>query len=166
MLQIPKIINENFYSWFGKSKIIDGNGKEQICYHKSRTVEPFLEFLHHLGYKNDYNQCYGFYFVAEYHKSYIDYIGNGIEFYVFIKMENPFYFYDNGRGDIKDMTNKKHDYIEITKPFCENLESQGYDGIIILCESNYNQYVVWHGNQIKSIDNNGSYSSEINNIYS
>jgi hypothetical protein len=38
-------------------------------------------------------------------------------------------------------------------------------GVIIVCPSQYNQYIVWNGNQIKSIENNGGYSLDNNDIY-
>ena len=32
---IPIGLNDNFYNWFGKSKIIDSEGFPLICYHGS-----------------------------------------------------------------------------------------------------------------------------------
>ncbi len=162
---IPKIINDNFYKWFGKSKVIDSNNEFQICYHRSRSITPFNEFIDGVGEKNDYNNDYGFYFVAEYNKSNISYIGRGIELYVFVKIENPFCIYDDGKGLITDDLGKTYEYLSLSKEFIDSLHILGYDGVIIVRPSQYNQYIVWNGNQIKSIENNGGYSLDNNDIY-
>ncbi len=163
--QFPKIINENFHNWFENSKGVDGNNEPQVYYHKSRATEQFNVFTHEDIQKNIYNDCYGFYFVAEYHKFHTEYIGMGLDYYVYLKMNNPFYIYDDGMGEIKDMRGNKHDYLHIDKPFCEKLESEGHDSIILICNKYYSQYVVFNPNQIKSVFNNGEYSKETNDIF-
>jgi hypothetical protein len=164
MMQVfPKIINDNFYKWFDSSKAIDGNGKCQIYYHKSRSKELFEVFKSSQVDKNLYNDsCYGFYFVGDYHKSHVEYMGDGVEYYVFLNYKNPFYIYDNGLGEIKDMEGNLYPFLDINKTFCENLELKGYDSIIIECHRYYSQYIVFHSHQIKSIDNNGDYSNDLN----
>jgi hypothetical protein len=55
-------------------------------------------------------------------------------------------------------------FIDVSKSYCDDLKAKGYDGIII--KSNlYDQYVAFEPNQIKSVDNNGEYNSETNNIF-
>ncbi len=162
---LPRLINENFLSWFEDSQGKDGNNQPQVFYHKSRTKEKFNIFYHHLGDKNVYNDCYGFYFVADYHKHCIDYIGDGIDYYVYLKMKKPFRIYDDGRGFIKDMNDKNYKHLDINRGFCLDLESQGYDSIIINCPMYYSQYIVFNNHQIKSVFNNGEYSKENIDIF-
>jgi hypothetical protein len=165
MPPLPKVINDNFYKWFGSSKVINTNNQPQICYHKSRSLDSFNEFCHYKGFKNDYNNDFGFYFVAEYNKDNISYIGNGVEFYVFLRIEKPFYFYDDNKGGFSDSDGKNYETLSVSKEFCLNLEQRGYDGIIIVAPFTYNQYIIWHGHQVKSIENNGDYSLLIKDIF-
>jgi hypothetical protein len=155
--------NDNFYKWFGKSKIVDTNNQPLIMYHKSRCKELFNEFKLQDIQKNDYNNHYGIYFVNSHYSHHISYIGDGLEYYVFLKIENPFYIFDFN-NEPQDMIGQRLIYIDITKPYCDDLKSKGYDGIII--KSNYyDQYVAFEPNQIKSVDNNGNYNEETNNIF-
>jgi hypothetical protein len=55
-------------------------------------------------------------------------------------------------------------FIDVSKPYCEDLKERGYDGIIIK-SNNYDQYVAFKSNQIKSVNNNGDYNCETNNIF-
>ena len=62
---------------------------------------------------------------------------------------------------------------EVIKSFVDKLKTQGYDGIIIKNtqfdsvnpDERINQYVVFEPNQIKSVDNRGSFSRTDDNIY-
>ena len=162
---IPKNINENFYKWFEKSKAVDDTGKHIIFFHKSRSKDLFLNFEAKGVEKNPYNKCYGIYFVAHYHRHQISYIANGLEYYVFLKYTNPFIFYDDGYGNITDSEGKKHNYIDTNEQFCKSTQAKGYDAIIVYNFKYINEYIVFHNNQIKSIENNGLYQDE-NNIFS
>lgn len=161
---IPKIVNENFYKWFGDSKSIDDTGRHIIFYHKSRSKVPFVNFNIRGEDKNPYNNCYGVYFVAHYHKEQISYIGDGVEYYVFLKYKNPFFIYDKG-GKVVDMEGKNYEFIDTNEKFCREIQDKGYDSIIIMNTMIYhNEYIVFNNSQIKSIENNGNYSND-ENIY-
>jgi hypothetical protein len=163
MYNIIPLFNENFYNWFSDSKIVDTNNQPMIMYHKSRCKELFNEFRLENVEKNPYNVDYGVFFVNAHYSNNISYIADGLEYYVFIKMENPFYIYDFNSQPY-DMNGQTLVFIDVSKPYCENLKNNGYDGIII--KSNYyDQYVVFEPNQIKSVDNNGEYSIKTNNIF-
>ena len=78
-------------------------------------------------------------------------------------MLNPFYIYDFN-GQPYDMLGQTLVFIDVSKFYCEDLKSKGYDSIII--KSNlYDQYVAFEPNQIKSVNNDGNYKIEKNNIF-
>jgi len=163
MFNIIPNLNDNFYNWFAESKIIDTNNQPMIMYHKSRCKELFEEFRLENIEKNPYNVDYGVFFVNAHYSHNISYIGDGLEYYVFLKMLNPFYIYDNN-GQPYDMLGQTLVFIDVSKPYCEDLKERGYDGIIIK-SNNYDQYVAFEPNQIKSVNNNGDYNCETNNIF-
>jgi hypothetical protein len=156
-------LNQNFYKWFGTSKVVDSNNQPMVMYHKSRCKDLFNEFRLENIEKNGYNLDYGVYFVNAYYSNNISYIGDGLEYHVFLKMENPFYIYDNN-GQPYDMFGQTLIFIDLSKSYCEELQKKGFDGVIIK-SSFYDQYVVFEPNQIKSIENNGSYCLETNDIF-
>lgn len=164
MFFINTKLNENFYKWFGDSKVVDTNNQPMVMYHKSRCKELFNEFRLENTEKNPYNVDYGVYFVNAHYSHNISYIGDGLEYYVFLKMLNPFYIYDNN-GQPYDMHGQTLVFIDVSKPYCDDLKAKGYDSIIIK-SSHYDQYVAFEPNQIKSIDNNGDYGNSTNNIFS
>ena len=160
-------MNENFYKWFEDSKATQNN-EPVVYFHKSRHHEKFDIFSCSEGIKNPYNNCHGFYFVAKPYKHCIEYIGQGVEFYVYLRMNNPFYIYDDGLGrpdSFKDMDGGIFKHHDIHEPFYLEIKDRGFDSVIIENWRYYNQYIVFHPNQIKSVDNNGNYSKESNNIF-
>ena len=80
-------------------------------------------------------------------------------------MENPFIITDHFDGNIVDQDNNKYDALYINRELVDSVTSRGFDSIIIKCEKGYNQYVVFNPNQIKSIDNNGDFGLDTNNIF-
>lgn len=160
-----RLLNNNFWDWFEDSKGVFDVKEPQVFYHKSRSIEPFEEFKHEGVIKNDYNDCHGFYFVAEANQPNIDYMGNGLGYYVYLRMNNPFYIYADINGGITDSNGNTHKSLDISGEFCFNLHSQGYDSIIVSNPFSFNEYIVFNPNQIKSITNNGDYSKTNNNIY-
>jgi len=162
MFNIIPNFNENFFKWFGDSKIVDTNNQPMIMYHRSRCKELFNEFRLENVEKNPYNVDYGIFFVNAHYSSHISYIADGLEYYVFLKMINPFYIFDFDNQPY-DMLGQTLVFIDVSKSYCEDLKSKGYDGIIIK-SNHYDQYVAFEPNQIKSVDNNGDYKS-VNNIF-
>jgi hypothetical protein len=163
MFSIIPNLNNNFYNWFGESKIVDTNNQPMIMYHKSRCKELFNEFKLDDTEKNPYNSDYGVFFVNAHYSHNISYIGDGLEYYVFLKILNPFYIYDFNSQPY-DMLGQTLLYIDVSKSYCDDLKAKGYDGIII--KSNlYNQYVAFEPHQIKSVNNDGNYNTETNNIF-
>ncbi len=156
-----------FKNWIGNSIAYIGNTEATTFYHKSRSKVKFDEFKHSGKgvIKNQYNNDYGFFFVQENHKHHISYIGDGIDVLAYLRMEKPFYIGDDGNGNIVDEDGKKYDALYIPKEFAESILARGFDSIIIFCEKYYHQFIVFNPNQIKSIDNNGEFSTESNNIF-
>lgn len=157
----------NFNTWFGNSVTKFGSALPNTFYHKSRSKVSFDEFKH-FGeevIKNQYNKDYGFYFVLEEHKHHITYIGNGLDIFVYLKMENPFIIRDTLDGNIIDQEGKKYDALIMSEDFCKSILEKGFDSIIIECKKVYDQFVVFHPNQIKSVLNHGEFSLESNNMF-
>ncbi len=157
----------NFFKWLGKSITFSPDEGAMVFYHKSRSKVAFDEFKH-FGeevVKNQYNKDYGFYFVHEKDKQHISYLANGLDIYVYLRMENPFYIYDTLDGNIVDQDGKKYDALLMSQEFCESVLTKGFDSIIIECKKVYTQYVVFYPNQIKSTENHGEFSLESNSIF-
>lgn len=164
--------NTPFGKWFKRSVAVDGRKHEpMVFFHKSRTLEKFTEFDHNKGVKYLDPNNYGFCFVEKAQAKYIEHIGNhphqtgiGVEFFVFLKMLNPYYLYSRVDGNSYGQNGEKYSPIQVNKTLADSLMWLGFDSIIIQDQSGINVYIVFKSNQIKSIDNNGEYS-ESNNIF-
>ena len=162
-----------FANWFKKS-VTTYRGKPIVFFHKSRTDEMFFEFDHDKGDKYyGENSCYGFHFVDSSDSSYIQHIGNywkfdkhihGVEFFVYLKILNPYYVYARMDGKSYGMNGEQYRPIVTDKAMADFIIANGHDAIIIQSEGGANIYIVFNPNQIKSVTNNGEYSEETNNI--
>ena len=157
----------NFIKWFGESTTIDVDGAPDKFYHRSRSKKIFDEFKLHGEevVKNPYNKDHGFFFVQEKDSRHISYIGDGIEIISYLRIENPFLIFDDGEGTIVDVNGKVYAPLYITEELALEAINNGHDGIVIVNKKHYSQYVVFNPNQIKSVDNNGEFSTESNNIF-
>jgi len=152
-------LNDNFRKWFGESVLKDENNLPYICYHKSRSKELFNQFILEGDIqKNPFNNHFGIYFVHQNYADYVNYLGDGVEYYVYLKIEKPFYIYDQQDYGV-DCEGNHHRPIDITKNLIDSVSEKNYDGIIIKGKY-YDQYIVWNNSQIKSIDNNGEYQGD------
>lgn len=163
MFSIIPNLNENFYKWFSNSKVVDSNNQPMVMYHKSRSQELFDTFVIDGVTKNDYNNDYGVYFVIYAYKNSISYIADGVEFWCFLRIENPFFIFDYNSQPF-DMYNNLLVHIDLNKNYCDSVLSLGHDGIIIRSKY-YDQYLVFNPNQIKSVENNGEYSTTNDSIF-
>lgn len=142
-------LNDNFWKWFGNSKIVDENGNPLICYHGTNNkFNSFNKSINgHFG--------AGIYFTPNYSvgKSY----GSKLKS-VYLKMENPLWFN-------RDMPEE----LEKAVYFRNKELLKDYDGIIVGFPENgmdfVSEIIVFEPNQIKSIDNNGDWNPNSNNIY-
>ena len=170
-LKIKNNLNDNFWKWFSTSKLIT-DGNPNIYYHgTTKKITSFNKsFIKDGGFHGK-----GFYFYNN------DIAGSYSEYVIkcYLKVEKPFDMYDMVELDeIKtilgdDIYNKNEETIldmiqygvyknEIYR-FINNdrLQEIGYDGII-----HDNVVVVFEPNQIKSINNDGSWNNNNDNIYS
>ena len=151
--------NDNFKKWFGNSKVVDEFKKPMIMYHGSPN--DFEEFKDDLIGKN-LTFGKGFYFTnsKQLGKSYAG--ENGKIFNCYIKIENP-YIIQSPKMSFEEGLRKRR--IFRNNPNArEDLIKQGYDGIMLIEDDGYVEVVAFYPNQIKSIKNNGNWSSKSNNI--
>jgi hypothetical protein len=170
-----------FYKWFGDSKVVDEQGRPLVVYHgsKANNIEVFDVGLgtNGLAYGS------GVYFSRSKILAESNY-GKNV-YNVYLREENPFF---NNSSNSKEMeklfnavgeeykdgdtiskiTNKNEEQTYKAKEITKALKSMGYDGVIFGYNNNPAkgiEYVAFNPNQIKSIDNRGTYSLTDNNIY-
>ena len=152
-------INDNFFKWFNNSLIVNTNGKPLILYHGSS--EEFEEFYGDTFFTDDYYNADGY--AGE----------DGIVYEVYLSIKNPL---------ILDCKNKKWNniitpYGKSTTEVISNIDRTKYDGIIFnnikdnwIDDEDYQDsapiYVSFFPNQIKSVENDGSWDMDDDNIYS
>jgi len=157
-----QFINENksetFSKWFGESKILYNN-KPMVVYHGSS--EDFSEFYGDTFFTDDYFNADGY--AGE----------DGFVYEVYLSIKNPL---------ILECNDKKWDEIETpygnsTIEVLSNVDRSKYDGIIFnnikdawFDDEEYQDsapiYVTFKPNQIKSVDNDGTFDIDDNDIYS
>jgi hypothetical protein len=145
--------NENFWIWFGNSKVIDNSGNPLIVYHG--TEKSFNTFK--LKNVNTYsNNVFGYFFTSN--RKMADLYSNqskkSIVMSVFLKMDNPYLM-----PSYEYQLFQNYKTIEDCELFIEKLKNENFDGII-----SGDNYIVFESNQIKSINNTGSYSLKSDNI--
>lgn len=161
-----------FANWFKRS-VTTWRGKPIIFYHKSRSEENFFEFDHNKGMKLYEDENYGFHFVNEEDKGTVQHLGqryyydkyiDGVDFTVYLRMLNPYYIYSRKNGESYGQNGEQYRPIVTDKKLADFVLANGYDSVIIQDEGGVNVYIVYDPNQIKSVRNNGEYSTECNNI--
>lgn len=139
---------DNFYRWFGDSKVVDEQGRPLVVYHSTDVKFSVFD-------KTKADSSVGlpaFYFSSseQYSREY-----GSITMPVYLKAENVF---DIG----KDVPDGWYE-LKTNEERVDLLKKQGYDGVF-----DYNagatEYAVFNPNQIKSTSNRGTYS-ESDNIY-
>jgi len=158
-----------FKKWFGDSKVVDENGKPLVVYHGS--IEKDI---------NEFDLSYArneeaFFFTdnkniaTDYAKEYEETNDNisGKVYPVYLSMNNPYIV------DAKGKTYSQY-YSQLQNDF-SGLREAGYDGIIIknIKDNKWNNtkpessnvYAVLNPNQIKSVDNQGTFDENNANIY-
>lgn len=177
----------NFYNWFGDSKVVDEQGRPQVVYHATNAeFDTFDKQKQGTGHGSALGK--GFYF-STYEYQGEDYGKNVMP--VYLKIENPMtleglksqlddiikmYLKDGAtQKDIEFQRSyvgaKTDSILEMTDfldgisrrkniPYSETLNKLGFDGIFFR-----EQRVALEPNQIKSVDNRGTYSADTGNIY-
>lgn len=151
-------LNDNFWIWFGNSKVIDKNRKPLVVYHGSQS--EFSEFDGDSFFTDDYMNADGY--------------ANGEYVYdVCLSIKNPLIIDCNGRkwDDIETP------YGTTTGGVIGNVDRDKYDGVIFnnikdswIDDVDYQDpsivYVTFNSNQIKSVENDGTWDVDDNDIYS
>jgi hypothetical protein len=169
-------LNDNFYNWFGNSKIVDSSNKPLVVYHGTNSdIESFSDIKK--GSSTDPGiRGRGFYFSTNIKSS--QSYGKNL-YKVYLKVVNPFDLLSfNSLDEIADILEIDpsiiHDrgikgspyysisiYPEFSGIFSGSVREKGFDGIL-----HGQEIVVFKPNQIKSIDNNGNWDINSENIYS
>lgn len=159
-------LNDNFKRWFGNSKVVNSDGSPMIVYHGTNI--EFNKFNYTKA-RNGWLST-GFYFTDDriYAKDY----GNKI-ISVFLSLRNPFVIEGDiqvGDGSIKwaktvkEQINEKYPLTKEMdwKDVSNFLKTKGHDGII----NSLNLICVFYPSSIKSVENDGSWDSNDDDIYS
>ena len=169
--------SKSFKEWFGESKVVDKNGEPLVVYHGGASgIDTFYNMKDNPNYENTKHQGYsiqnrvGIYFsryldVAKNYKK--PYGRDGKIYPVFLSIKNPknVSFTETLKNRLIRFGTlglvKKSTIDEISENELETLYSD-YDGVN---HSSGTEFVVFSSNQIKSIDNQGTFSIQDNNIY-
>lgn len=153
-----------FKKWFGDSKVVDENGKPLVVYHGTNVEFDTFEIDYPAYAAGNFK---GAYFVDNVHEA-KDY-GNNVKA-VYVKIENPlignpYEEYAKAKG-----IDYRENFFNIKKADVEDwIKEKGFDGIIRPKGSQYNlngtEVIPFSAEQIKSIDNQGTFDSNNPNIY-
>lgn len=141
-----------FKKWFGDSKVVDESGKPLVVYHSSNNLFKIFD-------NNKIKNGKGFWFSSD--KDYSKEHGNNL-YPVYLKVEKPFDI-DKQDDNIGKYTDNPEDLIN-NKQVQEKLQKDGYDGIVF-DKNEGRTYIVFNPEQIKSVDNRGTFDENNPNIY-
>lgn len=160
----------NFWRWFGDSKVVDEQGRPLVVYHGS--AYKFDEFDNVFGRR-------GIYFTSdkELSKTYTLRSTRDSIYNVYLKIEKPLVLDYKGSDYTSEIEVNNQKYTEFDD-IVGDAKEQGYDGVIAknILDLGYSatqedtdkiadDYVAFEPNQIKSVDNRGTFSSDTGNIY-
>lgn len=141
-------INNNFWKWFGNSKIVDNNGNPLVVYRTQKTEIPHGNF-------KEPKMIYGIYFSQD-KDSTLKYGQITKEYY--LKIENPKILRGFEFGEPWDLS-------IITRDKYNKLKEDGFDGAIWMQNEKMYEIVVFDKWRIKSTENDGSWDLN-DDIYS
>lgn len=167
-----------FKSWFGNSKVSYFNGEPIVVYH---GTENNFRIFKNLGQSRQIGANIGFFFTSSDNMA-NQYANDSRVMPVYLSLQNPLIVEPNTTITLGDKE------IEITDTFDlftqldriqseqetrEELINQGYDGIILNStnvdtrsrEDIHDVYVAFYPEQIKSVNNRGTFNSNNPNIY-
>lgn len=150
-----------FKKWFGDSKVVDESGKPLVVYHGTESDEAFSIFE-----TNSPDGTPAIYF-SNNKKVANSYSVNLPIFEVYLKMENPL--------EIDAQGKEYNDFIAEMRSNIDYANRNGYDGVIVKnIRDGWSQdkggkvattYVVFKPEQIKSVNNKGTFNKNNPNIY-
>jgi hypothetical protein len=156
-----------FKAWFGDSKVVDENGDPLVVYHGSDALADVVVFNTHTTegtFFSDSRAVADDYSIDRVERLRGPAPRTGKVYETYLSLRNPY---------MTDWTEVLSDGL----PSRQTLESQGYDGIIIPAsaseassdlasdERNATTYVAFEPEQIKSVDNRGTFSPTTTNIF-
>lgn len=165
-------LNDNFWRWFGSSKVVDRKGNPQIVYHGGADgIEAFDPAAIGRSYGQDE---VGFFFTDDNSdtpwgaKSYAHraahYEGPGTVYSVFLRIERPYtleqFAEDNGRPvedyiiDGDEPQHPMHVIDHFRAEVMAGAQKHGCDGLIFHYDGDAT-FVVFSPNQIKAVNNSG-----------
>ncbi len=160
----------NFWNWFGDSKVVDENGRPLVVYHGS--AYKFDEFDNVFGRR-------GIYFSSdkELSKTYTLRSTSDSIYNVYLKIEKPLVLDYKGKDYTSEVEANGKKYTEFDD-IVSDVKEQDYDGVIArnILDLGYSatqedinkiadDYVAFEPNQIKSVNNRGTFSPDTGNIY-
>ena len=155
-----------FKNWFKKSVLVNSDGTPQILYHG--TTDNFDHF--DLDHPNRYDAGFagtGVYLTLDEELAKIYTVNKSIRvkgekkiMKLYARLENPKIVNISIKPEIKLGGKAASD------GFREQAIAEGHDGVIVKNASGETvEVVIFEPNAVKSIDNNGNWSNEINNLY-
>lgn len=170
----------NFYKWFGDSKVVDEQGRPLVVYHGSKSVFDTFD-INMIGAGAGSALGDGFYFTKD--KLTASEYGADI-MSVYLNIRNPLVFdYTNALDYLRKVFKIKQSEIDGWKKYyasgadttsyvvnrlfreydlTEKAKSLGFDGVLF---DSGDEIVAFEPNQIKSVNNRGTYDSRTPNIY-
>lgn len=141
---------QNFWNWFGDSKVVDEQGRPIVAFHG--TDNEFDIFDKQRQGENYYYSYGGFFFTDRKNNF------GTINMPVYLKMSNP---------KIVEVYDYAIEYFDDHIDLRREVEIYGYDGIIVRSDKKHDKplFAVIEPNQIKSVNNAGTFSFASNNIY-
>jgi len=159
-------INSNFSKWFKNSKVVDKFNKPLKCYHGTRSIFKEFKSSSSIGNQGENDQIEGIYFTSNKEGASFYSLNNEKKYLmeVFLSIQNPYIV-----NNYKELSSNLG--IEKLSEVNSKLKSLGYDGLIIEkgFYSNggpYKLFLAFYPTQIKSVENNGEWNPEKNDIYS
>ena len=131
----------NFYKWFGDSKFVDENGRPLVLYHGTSHKFSIFE------------------------PSRFGKLGNGMYFTSF-KSDAEYYMNRYGGNELYAVYLKSDKLAEISTPLAKKELPSEYDAVWAYRGNKGEEIVVYQPNQIKAVNNDGSFDVDDNNIYS
>jgi len=155
-----------FKNWFRESKLINPDGTPQILYHGTTDNFDYFDLDHPNRYDSGFAGT-GVYLTPNegFAKIYTFNKANRVEgekkiMKLYARLENP-----------KIIDNTKKDEIKnggkiLSDGYRDALIAKGHDGVIVTnAAGQIQEIVIFDVNGVKSVDNNGNWSNEVNNLY-
>ena len=160
-----KTDSQLFKNWFRKSKLTNPDGTPQVLYHGTADSFDYFDLDHPNRHDSGYAGT-GIYLTPNkglartyaFNKARKKADGKIMELYA--RLENPKTISDTKKDDIKKGGKAASD------GYRDQLIAEGHDGVIVKnAAGEVQEIVIFDSYAVKSVDNNGNWSNEVNNLY-